>query len=293
MLSGDDSLAAWEGPVLEAVADGLNARTGAKFTAEGARLIGMLRACGAEHWDDVTAQLVRRWFWTARPDRSGRWREVAPSTAYNRRAAAKRLFEAAARLGAPIDPAALVGDPIARSDAVTSTRPLTDKEARLVRAHAHTGLFVSRRLLLVALAFAGGTATEIALVRLCDLDVAAGTVALRGRAARTNPLGPWPAQAITKWLNNQHCAPHPDTVLCVSEDLSVERAAHCVTVRLGDVLRDAGLRRTPGVTARSLRLTTAAEVFEESGLIAAARFLGSLSLDSTAAALNFDWRRDV
>ena len=82
-------------------------------------------------------------------------------------------------------------------------------------------------------------------------------------------------------------------MLCVSEDLSVERAAHCVTVRLGDVLRDAGLRRTPGVTARSLRLTTAAEVFEESGLIAAARFLGSLSLDSTAAALNFDWRRDV
>ena len=141
--------------MLEAVADGLNARTGAKFTAEGARLIGMLRACGAEHWDDVTAQLVRRWFWTARPDRSGRWREVAPSTAYNRRAAAKRLFEAAARLGAPIDPAALVGDPIARSDAVTSTRPLTDKEARLVRAHAHTGLFVSRRLLLVALAARG------------------------------------------------------------------------------------------------------------------------------------------
>ena len=47
----------------------------------------------------------------------------------------------------------------------------------------------------------------------------------------------------------------------------------------------------PGVSARSIRLTTAREVLRTDGIEAAARFLGSPSLDSTAAALNHDWGR--
>ena len=65
-----------------------------------------------------------------------------------------------------------------------------------------------------------------------------------------------------------------------------------MSVRLGEVLRDAGLKGTPGVTARSLRLTTAKQILDTDGLAAAAHFLGSPSLDNTAKALDFDWRRD-
>lgn len=292
MLGGDYSLEAWEPLVLEALGERMRPRTAAKSAAEGRRMFRSLRAQGANEWGDVTPEMVQRWFWAARPDRGGRWREVAVSTARNRRCWALACFEEAARLGAPIDPTTLAGKPIARPTDFISARPLNPPELQRVQVHAQTGLFVSRRLPIVALAIAGATATEIALARLFDIDLDTRTVTLRGQAARTNPLGTWATDAIRKWLINQLDPPDSSSPLCVSADLNLDRAAHSVTVRLGDVLRDAGLKGTPGVTARSLRLTTARDILECDGLAAAAQFLGSASLDNTAAALGFDWRRD-
>lgn len=292
MLAGDYSLEVWEPVVLKAVGARMRGRTAVKSTAEGRRMFASLSAQGATEWGDVTPEMTQRWLWAARPDRGGRWKEVAVSTARNRRCWALVCLEEAARLGAPIDPIKLAGEPIPKPTNFTSARPLDALELRRVQVHAQTGLFVSRRLLIVALSVAGATATEIALARLPDIDLDACTVTLRGTAARTNPLGAWATGAIRKWLINQSDLPDPSGPLCVSADLSLDRAAHSVTVRLGSILRDAGLKGIPGVTARSLRLTTARDILESDGLTEAAKFLGSPSLDSTAAALGFDWRRD-
>ena len=70
------------------------------------------------------------------------------------------------------------------------------------------------------------------------------------------------------------------------------RAAHSVTVRLGQILRDAGISDRVGVTARSFRLTTARRIFDGESIEAAARFLGAVSLDTVADALGHDWRND-
>ena len=94
---------------------------------------------------------------------------------------------------------------------------------------------------------------------------------------------------VSRFLRNRPAIAGGE-VLCVTLGSDVSRGAHSVTVRLGQAIEDAGLAGLPGVTARSIRLTTAAEVLEERGIEAAARFLGSPSLDRTAAALGHVWR---
>ena len=81
-----------------------------------------------------------------------------------------------------------------------------------------------------------------------------------------------------------------DGALCVNEGLPLDRATHSVTVRLRDVIRSAGLASKPLVTARSIRLATAEQVRQASGIEAAARFLGNNSLDATATALAYRWK---
>jgi hypothetical protein len=81
---------------------------------------------------------------------------------------------------------------------------------------------------------------------------------------------------------------HP-TPAAVGPRLPSERAAHSATVALTTLLRDAGLRGDPGVTAKSIRLTAARDVLAAGGIEAAVRFLGNDSLDPTAAALGYDW----
>ena len=290
-VSGDYSLESWEPLVLDALHTRFpNTRTAHKVAKETKWLFRYLRAEGAEFWADVDSEAVLAWCWAARPSRSGRLERAAQSTARNRQWAALAAFDEAARLGAPIDPLNLIGERIARLDPATSARPLTDEETRLVCQNADVGL-ASDRPLLVAFSFAGATATEVAGVRLSDVDLDARTVAFGGESARVNPLGSWSTRASRLWLLNQPNAPAPDELLCVGEGLSEERAAHSVTVRLGRVLRDAGLSGRPGVTARSLRLTTAKRILTNQNIEAAARFLGGVSLDATAAALGYDWRR--
>ena len=144
--------------------------------------------------------------------------------------------------------------------------------------------------MLAAAAFGGGTATEIAALRLRDIDLAAGTIRFSGDAARTNPLDGWSTATFQRWLRNQPQTPDPDSPLCITSAMDLFSGARSVSVRLGDILRDAGLMGRPGVTARSIRLTTARAILDNAGIEAAARFLGAVSLDTTAAALGHRWR---
>ena len=79
---------------------------------------------------------------------------------------------------------------------------------------------------------------------------------------------------------------------CVSvRALPPQRAARAVTNQLYAILRAAGLSRLSGVSARSIRLTAARRVLEHENIVAATKFLGSPSLDNTAALLDHAWQR--
>ena len=292
IMGGDTSLAAWAALAVEAVWTryGGNARTAATVSAEIRRLFRYLQAMGANRWSDVTRELVTRWFWAARPDRAGRLAGVSESTAGKRQWYALVCFEEMARLGAPIDPVALVGPRIKRRTAQTPVRPLSDEEFELARDRSDSELVTSRQPVLFAMAASGGTATEIAGLRRSSIDFAAGTVTFTGAAERTNPLDAWSIAVARRWLLNQPQAPALNAPVCVTDGVDLARGARSVSVRLGNVLRDAGLSGIPGVTARSIRLTTARRILDDDSIEAAARFLGAVSLDAVAAALRHDWR---
>lgn len=290
-MTGDMPLELWLPAVVAALRDRFEGkpRTADKLVAETQRLFRYLTARGARVWSDVNSALVTQWCWAARPDRSGRHRSTAPSTARNRQWAALAAFEAAASLGAPIDPRTLIGDRIARPSGSESARPLTDDEHRLVQVHADAGRVASRRSVMVALSRAGGTASEAAAVRMGDIDLGAAAVEFSGAAARVGPLDSWGVETVLRFVRNNPPLP-PGAVVCVTSDTSPSRAAHAVSVRLGQVLRDAGIAGRPGVTARSIRLTVAQRVLHTDGIEAAARFLGLPSLDTAAQALGYAWR---
>ena len=296
VVVGDMSLLVWEPLVLDAVRDRYvsNQRTADKAAREAARLLRYLRACGAVEWSDVSTEMVTRWCWAPSLNRSGVHQDVAPATARNRQWAAWAALEAERVLGAPIDPAALVGVRIGRSTADSVvTRPLTVDEAVLVRDVAEAALSASRTALIVAMAFGGGSASEIAATRLCDIDLAANTIAFGGERSRVNSLDDWAVLMMQRFLASQRRYPlKADDLLCVTSKTDLASRAHSVTVRLGEVLRDAGLSSAPGVSARSIRLAAARTVLDRDGIEAATRFLGSVSLDTTAAALNYRWQRD-
>ena len=247
-VSGVELLVAWvavvEAEVLARFA--ANERTAQKVVAETPRLFRFLIARGADTWSAVTAALVLEWCWAARLSRSGRHRRAAQSTARNRQWVALAVFEAAASLGAPVDPRALVGERIARPSRYVSARPLDDDEDRRARDHADAGLVASMRSLCLVLAYAGGTASEAAGVRWRDVDLDAATVAFRGAAARVGPLDEWSVETVWRFMRNNPVASDDDP-LCVTVRTSPSRAAHSVTVRLGHVLQR---RRHSGPTRR-------------------------------------------
>ena len=290
-VSGVELLAAWVAVVAGEVQArfAANERTAQKVVAETARLFRFLVARGADTWSAVTPALVLEWCWAARLSRSGRHRRAAQSTARNRQWVALAVFEAAASLGAPIDPRALIGERIARPSKYVSARPLNDDEDRRARDHADAGLVASMRSLCMAFSYAGGTASEVGAVRRRDVDLDAATVAFRGAAARVGPLDEWSAAMVARFLANNPPM-QPDERLCVTDRLDAQRAAHSVTVQLGQVLQAAGIAGRSGVTARSIRLTTARRILDTDGIEAAARFLGSVSLDTAADALGHLWR---
>ena len=155
-----------------------------------------------------------------------------------------------------------------------------------MRGFADRGQLFSRRAVIVALAFAGGTSSEIAKVRKSHVDLKTGTVTVGGRQ---NPLCEWGQQMIRQFLQIRPLV-DKNRLLAVGEHFEADRRAHAVTVRLGEVISDAGLRGTAGVSARSVRLYTAKQILDSLGLEAAAWFLGADSLTSVVKALGYDWK---
>jgi len=263
-----------------------NPGTSQKVQAEAVRLFRYLRSVGVRDWGDVASEVVLSWCWSARQTSSGDYRRPERSTVRNRQWAALAVLQAAESLGLVVDGRRLAGQRIRRSSDFVPTRPLTDQETKRVRDFADRGQLFSPRAVIVSLAFAGGTSSEIAEVRKSDLDLPHRRVWI---GHRRNPLSGWGHHMIQQFLQIR---PHfeENRLLAVSEKIKAARRAHAVTVRLGDVISDAGLRGTPGVSARSIRLYTANQILQTQGLEAAACFLGADSLISVVKALRYNWK---
>ena len=259
-------------------------RTSERTAAEAA---GLLEHLAAVRWAEVEPHQVEVWCWASRTN-GGSGVRAKQSTACNRQQIARVVFEEAARLGAPVDPDAVVGVRIARP-AAKPVRPLTDDEAGRVRKWADRALVRSRRRLVVALAFAGGTATEIAKARFEDIDLDAATVRFTGAAARVARLDGWAVEAVRRCVCD-HPADDDGAPVCVSVRTTPEREVESVSWHLRRALRDAGLYELEGVSANSIRLTAARRILRVDGVAAAAAFLGWVSLDRTADALGHHWR---
>ena len=239
----------------------------------------------------VTGDLTLEWCWSPVRGPDGSAREPSVNIARYRQWVARAAFKVLARLGAQVDPTAAAGDRIKRGEPDVSTRPLTDLELDRVCAHVDAGTAVSRRRPLVALSSAGGSAPEVAAVRARDIDLDAGTVTFLGERARVCALDDWSVRAIDRYLRANPTP--PDERLCTKWDTPPDRAAHSVSIRLWKVLKEVGFSSRCGVSARSIRLAAARQVLESDGIVAAAQFLGSPTLDNTAEALGYDWRCTV
>ena len=250
-----------------------------------------LKTLGNKRIDKLTAKSVTPFYRKGRPDHNGAYRRVSDATARNRRWAARAVLDALRALGVDIDPNALIGPPMGTTQPQESSRPLTEAELDSIEDHADDGLAGSMLSVLVALARAGASAPESAMVTPADIDLDAGAVHLRGPAERVNQLPDWSREAIALHLSLRPDTPPSDLPLCVNSDLPPDRAAHAVRVRLRQVIVDAGLADTDGVTATSIRLTTAKAIADEHGLLAAAEFLGNESLDRTGKSLGLAPKR--
>ncbi len=265
---------------------GSNRGTWQKLISEAERLFRYLHSVGIARWEDITTEAVLSWCWTARKTSSDEYRRPEQATARNRQWAANAVLEAAETLGLVAEGRRVAGERIALPSDYVSARSLTEEEAERVRVFADRGQLYSHRAVIVALALAGGTSSEIGAVRKRDIDLDRGMV---GIGERQNPLCEWGRQMIHGffWIRPDL---QEDDVVAVRGDLAAERRAHAVTVALGQVISDAGLRGVPGVSARSVRLYRAGRILRSLGLECATWFLGLATLTTAADTLGYDWR---
>ena len=262
-------------------------RTAERMRAMGCELVEEL-ASAVGSWDRLTPLSVAGWCLGSRAN-DGSCRPATLDTARYRQGIARAVFEEAAALGAAVDPDTAVGDRISRPQP-KRVRPLTDSETDRVRSLVDNAPSGSRQLVVVALAIAGGTATDIAQVRAKDINLDEATVAFVGAAARTGPLDGWAMGVLHRHLRDNDTAAD-DTPICVKTRSTPEREVESVSSHLRRVLRAAGLYGLEGICTDSIRLNAARRVLDTDGIVAAARFLGWRSLDRTADALNHNWRR--
>ena len=263
--------------------------TGKKVTADVPFMFKFLEGLGLEEWGDVDQDSVEAWF-RAAVERDGELVEPSDNTARGRQWIARLVFTVVAELGAQIHPASVVGAKIQQAPPAATARPLNGDELARVCAFADAGVVPTMSTMSAAVSLASASGPEAAAIRAKHIDLDAGTIEFTGPAARTVPLEGWPAEIIGRYLAANR--PGPDDLLCVTSATVPARRARSVLNQLCRILRNAGFAGHPDISGRSLRLTAARAAFDRSNNIeAAARLLGSPSLDNTAAAIGWNWRQ--
>ena len=267
-------------------------RTLKKLARNAAWMFKYFQRRGITQWCEITGEITLEWCWAGVRGADGAFREASASTARNRQWMAQTTFAAAAHLGAQIaDPHAAAGPKIKRQSPAAQAGPVTDQELRRIRGHADPGGRPSRRSVAVALFSTGASALEASKVRAKDVDLEAKTVKFSGPRARVCSLDGLSVQTLARFLRSNPTA--ADERLCVKATTPPEVAAQAVSTQLCSAINQAGFANDPEISARSIRLTAARQVLERDGIEAAARFLGSPSLDHTAEALAHDWRHSA
>ena len=253
------------------------------------KLISHLGECGLTQWHQVTGDHTLAWCWSPVRTPTG-FKPPATNYARSRQTIARAAYREAAKLGARIDPDVAAGAVIPADDPDAATRLLTDDELQRVRdrAAAISRRRTARAPIVIAALVSGGSLEDAAALRARDVDLDAGTV--RFRDGRVCALDAWSAQTIAEYLAANPAA--ANARLCVTADTTRDSAVLSVTTRAQRILREAGIASRSGASPRSIPLTAARRVLERDGIVAAARFLGSPSLDSTARVLGHSWRHD-
>ena len=259
-----------------------------RFASMLASMFASFERRGVTRLRDVTGDLTLEWCWSPVRDPDGSVRRPARNFARNRQWVARAAFKVAAQRGAQVDPNTAAGERIKQGDPDVPTRPVSDQELDRVCAHVDAGTAASRQPVLVALYRSSGSAAEAAGVRARDVDLDAGTVTFLGERPRVCALDEWSTRAIARYLRANPIAPHER--LCVRADTPCDAAVDSVSIRMWQIIKQAGFSSRSGISPRSIRLASARRVLERDGIVAAARFLGSPSLDNTAHALGHDWQ---
>jgi len=210
-----------------------------------------------------------------------------PKTIDNRLWAVERVYEALRYFGYRIpDPTQDIAVTLDRR--IISTH-CTDEEISALREAVPSTLFDDSYGLILALAEAGATNSEIRRLKASDMDFSQGLVSLPGGTrndARTNELTPWGREVLAWSLATQLSR------WLVVNTLGQAVSEQTISQRFRELVALARIRRR-GVNINSVRAWRARAVYESSGFVQdAALFLGYRSLDTTAEMIGLDWRAD-
>ena len=268
-------------------------RTGGRFTREIDLFVARAVLEGVDSVSGVTAELVAAFCGEAVQGRDGSWRTPAASTRRTRRAAIRWLFRWLRHEGICVaDPTI---DVKVSEDAVAGPRPLTDVEVAECRLMSDRTLSQTRLPACWALAEATLTTGEMSRLVIGDVDLVSGTLDTpglsRGPVARTVPLTDWGAEALARRVEDLFGGGgDASTPVVYRSGRSLNGGGATAGQAINRILTYAGLSNDPSATAKSVIAWRARKAFEQSGRIeAAARLIGSSSLDATARLIGLDW----
>ena len=268
-------------------------RTGGRFTREIDLFVARAVLEGVDSVSGVTAELVAAFCGEAVQGRDGSWRTPAASTRRTRRAAIRWLFRWLRHEGICVaDPTI---DVKVSEDAVSGPRPLTDVEVAECRLMSDRTLSQTRLPACWALAEATLTTGEMSRLVVGDVDLVSGTLDTpglsRGPVARTVPLTDWGAEALARRVEELVGGGGDEsTPVVYRSGRSLNGGGATAGQAINRILTYAGLSNDPSATAKSVIAWRALKAFEQSGRIeAAARLIGSSSLDATARLIGLDW----
>ena len=268
-------------------------RTGGRFTREIDLFVARAVLEGVDSVSGVTAELVAAFCGEAVQGRDGSWRTPAASTRRTRRAAIRWLFRWLRHEGICVaDPTI---DVKVSEEAVSGPRPLTDVEVAECRLMSDRTLSQTRLPACWALAEATLTTGEMSRLVVGDVDLVSGTLDTpglsRGPVARTVPLTDWGAEALARRVEELvGGGGDASTPVVYRSGRSLNGGGATAGQAINRILTYAGLSNDPSATAKSVIAWRALKAFEQSGRIeAAARLIGSSSLDATARLIGLDW----
>lgn len=238
---------------------------------------------GVSELNEIDQEFVESWI--HQPTfRGGIVSAPKSSTLRNRRAAVRALYRALRTVGYD------VGDPTLDSKALLDrsirTAVCSDDQIERLRHSVPVGLISSTLAVVIALAEAGATNSEIA--RSLGSNIDGDHLVLPGSARalpRRNPFTSWGIDVVCARLSEMQSL---DQLLVATMPVrSVSNGA--VSNQLRTICQFANLSHH-GITVNSIRAWRAQQIVVETGSLEnAARFLGSRSLDAVAQLIDYKW----